>query len=92
MRSDSTCLDIARPPKFPPLLRLGRIGGHVATNLHALGVDDKTIQAILRHSNVNLTMNVYVKSVSESQVSAMDALEEKTRNSQRPCNTCEGSD
>jgi hypothetical protein len=40
-------------------------------------VDDKTIQAILRHSNVGLTMNVYVKSVSESQVSAMDALGEK---------------
>ena len=48
-----------------------------ATNLHALGVEDKTIQAILRHSNVGLTMNVYVKSVSESQVSAMDALSEK---------------
>ena len=49
----------------------------LATNLHALGVDDKTIQAILRHSNVGLTMNVYVKSVSESQVSALDALSEK---------------
>ncbi|HTZ48481.1 MAG TPA: tyrosine-type recombinase/integrase, partial [Verrucomicrobiae bacterium] len=49
----------------------------LATNLHTLGVDDKTIQAILRHSNVGLTMNVYVKSVGESQVSAMDALSEK---------------
>src|SRR5262249_52851921 len=49
----------------------------LATNLHALGVDDKTIQAILRHSNVGLTMNVYVKSVAESQVSAMDALSAK---------------
>lgn len=49
----------------------------LATNLHALGVNDKTIQAILRHSNVGLTMNVYVKSVSESQVNAMDALSEK---------------
>ena len=46
----------------------------LATNLHALGVDDKTIQAILRHSNVGLTMNVYVKTVNESQVSAMDAI------------------
>ena len=46
----------------------------LATSLHAPGVDDKTIQAILRHSYVGLTMNVYVKSVSESQVSAMDAL------------------
>src|SRR5258708_299653 len=49
----------------------------LATNLHALGVGDKTIQGILRHSNVGLTMNVYVKSVSESQVSAMDELSEK---------------
>lgn len=49
----------------------------LATNLHALGVDDKTIQAILRHSNVGLTMNVYVKSVTESQVNAMDALGRK---------------
>ena len=49
----------------------------LATNLHTLGVDDKTIQAILRHSNVGLTMNVYVKSVQESQVSALDSLSEK---------------
>jgi integrase len=46
----------------------------LATNLHTLGVDDKTIQAILRHSNIGLTMNVYVKSVGESQVNAMDTL------------------
>jgi integrase len=46
----------------------------LATTLHQLGVDDKTIQAILRHSNVGLTMNIYVKAVAESQVSAMDAV------------------
>lgn len=49
----------------------------LATNLHTLGVDDKTIQAILRHSNMGLTMNIYVKSVNESQVTAMDALSEQ---------------
>lgn len=49
----------------------------LATNLHMLGVDDKTIQAILRHSNVALTINVYIKSVTESQVNAMDVLETK---------------
>lgn len=49
----------------------------LATNLHALGVDDKTIQAILRHSTIAMTQNVYIKSVDESQVSAMDALSEK---------------
>ena len=37
-------------------------------------MDDKTIQAVLRHSNVGLSINVYIKSVTESQVSAMDVL------------------
>jgi integrase len=49
----------------------------LATNLHSLRVDDKTIQEILRHSSVGPTMNVYVRPVSESQVSATDALSEK---------------
>lgn len=49
----------------------------LATNLHALGVDDKTIQAILRHSNVGLTLNIYIKSVTESQINAMDVLSER---------------
>lgn len=40
-------------------------------------MDDKTIQAILRHSNVALTINIYIKSVTESQVNAMDVLEAK---------------
>ncbi|HTC61570.1 MAG TPA: site-specific integrase [Candidatus Saccharimonadales bacterium] len=51
----------------------------LATNLHQLGVDDKTIQAILRHSNISLTMNVYVKSVASSGISAMDLLGEEMK-------------
>lgn len=46
----------------------------LSTNLHALRVDDKTIQAILRHSNIGLTMNVYVKSQAASGINAMDLL------------------
>ena len=53
----------------------------LATTLHQLGVDDKTIQAILRHSNIGVTMNVYVKSVAASQVSAMDALSAEMQSS-----------
>jgi integrase len=49
----------------------------IATNLHQLGVADKAIQAILRHSNIGLTMNIYVKSVAESQVNAVDLLGEE---------------
>ncbi len=49
----------------------------LATNLHTLRIDDKTIQAILRHSNIGITQNIYIKSVSESQTAAMDAISEK---------------
>jgi integrase len=49
----------------------------IATNLHQLGVADKDIQAILRHSKIGITMNIYVKSVAESQVDAMDLLGEE---------------
>jgi integrase len=52
----------------------------LATNLHALGVDDKTIQAILRHSTLALTMNVYVKTVGESQTDALDTLADELCN------------
>jgi len=48
----------------------------LATNLYRLGVPDKTIQAILRHSNLSTTMNTYVKSVSADATAAMRALEE----------------
>jgi integrase len=58
----------------------------IATNLHALGVDDKTIQTILRHSAIGLTQNIYIKTVSESQVSAMDSLSEKFSEIDGTCN------
>ena len=64
----------------------------LATNLHALGVDDKTIQTILRHSHVGLTMNVYVKSVSESQGERDGRVERKTRNLYQSCNEGAGAD
>jgi integrase len=47
----------------------------LATNLHRWGVDDKTIQAILRHSNIATTQNVYIKDVPEQTVVAMKRLE-----------------
>lgn len=46
----------------------------LATNLHQLGIADKDIQAILRHSNIGITMNIYVKSLAEAQIDAMDLL------------------
>jgi integrase len=68
-----------------PAFALKKIGWHgwhafrrgLATNLNALGVDPKDIQAILRHSTLALTMNIYVKSVNESQTTALDSLSER---------------
>ena len=48
----------------------------LATNLHDLGIPDKEIQAILRHGNISITQNIYIKSVSKSQVAAMDTVSE----------------
>ena len=47
----------------------------LATNLYQLGVRDKDVQAILRHSNISTTMNSYVKSVPAGAAAAMKALE-----------------
>jgi integrase len=44
----------------------------LATNLHAMGVDDKTIQRILRHSNVSVTQDCYIKTRDETVDAAMD--------------------
>jgi integrase len=47
----------------------------LATNLNRLSVPAKTIQAILRHANLNTTMNVYVKSIDQDSVRAMQSLD-----------------
>jgi integrase len=52
----------------------------LATNLHALGIPDKEIQAILRHSNIAVTQSCYIKALTESQVSAMDLVGEEFEN------------
>lgn len=69
--------------QIKPNLEREEVGWHgwhafrrgLATNLHRLGVPDKTIQAILRHSNLSTTMNSYVKSVPEDAIAAMRSLE-----------------
>lgn len=46
----------------------------LATFLHSRGVDDKTIQAILRHDDVSITQRCYVKTVPESVRKAMETV------------------
>ena len=47
----------------------------LATNLYSLGAPDKTVQTILRHSNVAVTMQYYVKPVAAESHAAMRKLE-----------------
>jgi integrase len=50
----------------------------LATNLHRLGVPDKTIQAILRHANVAVTQGCYIKTADIDVVQAMKLLGENS--------------
>jgi integrase len=47
----------------------------LATNLHCLGISDKTIQRILRHANVSVTQSCYIKTADSEVAEAMQQLE-----------------
>jgi integrase len=47
----------------------------LGTNLYRLGVPDKVIQTILRHSNVSVTLGYYIKPQSEDVIAAMGRFE-----------------
>ena len=64
-----------RDERFPQWRGWHAFRRGVATNLHDLGVDDKTIQAILRHSDVSVTQRCYIKTLPPQTVAAMNALE-----------------
>lgn len=48
----------------------------LASNLYALGVAPKVVQAILRHANVSTTLDLYIKTVDPQSQAAMRKLEE----------------
>jgi integrase len=81
------CLDDLARDVIRPTLEKAGIEWHgwhafrrgLATNLHRLGVQDKVIQAILRHANVNVTQRCYIKTSDPEVVSAMQKLEYATR-------------
>jgi integrase len=47
----------------------------LGTNLYQLGVPNEVIQAILRHSNVNVTLGYYIKPQSTDVIAAMEKFE-----------------
>jgi integrase len=47
----------------------------LSTTLHRLGVPDKDIQQILRHANVSVTQESYIKTTTSDALSAMRLLE-----------------
>jgi len=47
----------------------------LGTNLYALGIPEKTIQAILRHANVSTTNTYYIKTAPSDALAAMAKLE-----------------
>jgi hypothetical protein len=49
-------------------------------------VDDKTIQAILRHSNVAVTQACYIKTLPKQSIAAMQKLEMLVDRSSLICN------
>lgn len=76
-------LDVLARDVIAPTLRAHGIAWHgwhafrrgLATNLHQLGVQDKIIQRILRHSNVAVTQACYIKTDDADVLAAMHSLE-----------------
>lgn len=56
----------------------------VATNLNRLGVPDKVIQRILRHSNVAVTQAAYIKPEDKDSRAAMEKFETAVNATQLP--------
>jgi integrase len=76
-------LDALAADVIVPLITKAGVWWHVwhafrrglATNLHQLGVSDKTIQRILRHANVGVTQSCYIKTADFEVAEAMQQLE-----------------
>jgi integrase len=64
-----------RDPRLPQWRGWHAARRGLGSNLYRLGVTDKTIQAILRHSNVATTANYYIKTAGGDVRDAMSKLE-----------------
>jgi integrase len=72
-------LDYRPDPKLPDWRGWHAFRRGLATNLHAMGIDDKTIQAILRHENVATTQQAYIKTLPTAVNQAMDRYGDEVR-------------
>jgi Phage integrase family len=66
-----------RDPRLPEWHGWHAARRGLSTNLNRLGVPDKVIQLILRHSNVQVTQNHYIKPADADVVAAMGKFEAK---------------
>jgi integrase len=65
-----------RDDRIPPWQGFHAARRGLGSNLYRLGVHDKVIQKIPRHSNVSTTTGFYIKSTNSEVVEAMEKLEE----------------
>jgi integrase len=66
-----------------PWLRFHAFRRGVATNLYDAGVNDLTIQRVLRHSDVNVTRRSYIKRLPAQTVDAMNVLQANVEKAQK---------
>lgn len=66
-----------------PWLRFHAFRRGVATNLHDAGVNDLTIQRVLRHSDVSVTRRSYIKRLPAQAVDAMNVFQANVEKAQK---------
>jgi site-specific recombinase XerD len=67
----------------------GKVGWHTfrhsfATILKSNGEDVKTVQELLRHANISITMNVYAQAVTDIKRTAQSKIARLVFNSKKP--------
>lgn len=70
------CPGYERDPRIPEWHGFHAARRGLGSNLYRLGVADKVIQQILRHSNVAVTLGYYIKSNSSDVAEAMEKFEQ----------------
>lgn len=75
LRETKPCSGYERDERIPTWYGFHAARRGLGSNLYRLGVYDKVIQKILRHSNVSTTTTYYIKSNSADVTAAMEKFE-----------------